>query len=291
MINLMIMPNKASEIDKLIENASALLLGIKDMSVNCLEIDFLELENISNTMHKRNKKVFVSLNKNIHNPDLKLLEIILKKCKELKIDGILYYDVAILNLNHKLSLDLPLVWSAEHLVTNYHTINYWAKFGASYAFLANEITKEEIFEITENTNIPLIVQGFGYLPMYISRRHAISNYLNYFKLSSNTESYYLYKEDKKYPILERKFGTEIYSNFILNAIEESLEYKENKIEYILLSGFQIEEGKFERVIELFTTVTENNKESYKEEIDSMFSNTSQGFLYKETIYQVKKNEK
>lgn len=291
MTKLMIIPNSIDEINDLIEDVDSLLIGISGMSVNCLEIDLSELDKLANTIHTKNKKIFISLNKNMHNSDLKLLENILNKCKGLNVDGIFYYDVAILNLNHKLSLDLPLVWSAEHLVTNYHTINYWAKFGISYAFLANEITKEEIFEIKNSTNIPLIVQGFGYLPMYVSRRHAINNYLNYFNLNTNSKRFYLWKEDKTYPIVERKFGTEIYSNFILNAIEECLEYKNNEIEYILLSGFQIEGNKYKRIIELFNTVTKDNKESYKKEIETMFSNTSQGFLYKETIYQVKKNEK
>ena len=33
-----------------------------------------------------------------------------------------------------------------------------------------------------------------------------------------------------------------------------------------------------------------NKEEQKNLIDSLFSNTGNGFLYKETVYQVKKNE-
>lgn len=291
MTKLMIMPNNINELNELIDIVDSLLVGIKGMSVNCVEIDLPKLDELSKTIHAKDKKIFLSLNKNMHNHDLKLLESILKKCRELNIDGIFYYDVAILNLNHKLSLDLPLVWSAEHLVTNYHTINYWTKFGISYAFLANEITKEEIFEIKNSTNVPLIVQGFGYLPMYVSRRHAISNYLNYFKLNTKSKSFCLWKEEKTYPIVEREYGTEIYSNFILNAIEEYLEYKNNGIEYVLLSGFLIDKEKYRRIIELFNTVTLENKESYEKEIEFMFSNTSKGFLYKETIYQVKKNEK
>jgi collagenase-like PrtC family protease len=268
----------------------SILIGIKGMSVNCLDIDLSNLDELCNNIHSNNKKIFISLNKNMHNPDLEILEFLLKKCKELNIDGIFYYDVAILNLNHKLSLDLPLVWSAEHLVTNQYTINYWAKFGISYAFLSNEITKDEIFEISDNTKISLIVQVFGYLPMYVSKRHAISNYLNYFELENSSDDFYIFKEGNQYPILEKEIGTEIYSNFILNSIDECLEYKERNIEYILLSGFQVDPEKFRRIIELFKTVKEGNKLSYKEEIEKMFPNTGQGFLYKETIYQVKRNE-
>lgn len=291
MSKILIMPNKKTEIDSLISKADALLVGISNLSVNCLDIELDELNDLVYKVHGQNKEIFISLNKNLHNQDLKIIEQILIKCKELKIDGIFYYDVAILNLNHKLSLDLPLIWSAEHLVTNYYTINYWAKFDISSAFLSNEITKDEIFEISNNTNIPLIVQSFGYLPMYVSKRHAISNYLKYFNLSNHSNNYYLIKEGKKYPIVEKKIGTEIYSNFILSSLEESIEYNEKGIEYIFLSGFQIEENKFSRVIEIFKTVTIENLEKYKQELEDMFLNLSKGFLYKETVYQVKKNEK
>ena len=40
---------------------------------------------------------------------------------------------------------------------------------------------------------------------------------------------------------------------------------------------------------MFKNVNDSNKEEYKEKIDSMLD-TYLGFLYKETIYKVKKND-
>lgn len=291
MTKLIAMPNEINEIDNLISAVDAVLFGIENMSVNCIDIEEKELESLVKKIKAAGKEIFVSLNKNMHNKDLKSAEKILKKCSKLHVDGILYCDVAILQLCHKLSLDLPLVWSAEHLVTNYHTINYWQRFNISHVFLSNEITKEEILDIKKNVTIPVIVQCFGYLPMYVSKRLAVTNYLRFFKLKTSAKKFYLFKEDKTYPIVERDIGTEIYSAYILNAICEYLIYKDNKIDYVLLSGFEIEVDKFIRVIELFKTVDDSNKESYKLEIEHMFENSSQGFLHTETIYQVKKNEK
>jgi len=291
MTKLIAMPNEINEIDEILVAVDAIVFGIRDMSVNFIDIELIELEPLVKKIKSAGKEVFVSLNKNMHNKDLKLVEKILKKCKKLKVDGILYYDVAILQLCHKLSLDLPLVWSAEHLVTNYHTINYWHKFNISYAFLSNEITADEVLDIKKNVTIPIIVQGFGYLPMYVSKRLAITNYLKFFKLKTSAKKFYLVKEEKKYPIVERDIGTEIYSGDILDAICEYLIYKHNKIDYVLLSGFGIEKDKFLRVIDLFKTVDDTNKETYRLEIENMFDNSSQGFLHTETIYQVKKNEK
>ena len=288
MAKLMVIPNSYSDVDKLIDCVDAIALGIRDLSVNFLEIDLSDLSELVETVHSKSKKIFISLNKNMHNSNLDTVKNVLTICEDLKVDGIFYCDVAVLTMCKKMNLKLPLIWNAEHLATNYNTINYWSKFGISYAFLSNEITKKEIDEISDNTSIPLIVQGFGYVPMYVSKRHAIDNYLKHFNLNTNSKSFYIFKEEKQYPILERKDNTEIYSYFILNAISE---YVDSDLEYVLLNGFKIEIEQFMEVINLFKTVTNDNKEELKERIDSMFDNTDLGFLYKEAIYQVKKNDK
>ena len=288
MPKIMAVPSCFTDIEKIIDSADAIVVGIENLSVNFLEVKFSDIPNLSEKVHSKSKKIFISINKNMHNHNLDDVEKVLKKCEELMIDGIFYCDVAVLNIHRKLSLTIPLVWNAEHLATNYNTINYWAKNGISYAFLSNEITLDEIIEIKKNVTIPLIAQAFGYIPMYVSKRHAIDNYLKHFDLSTSSKDFYIFKEEKKYPILERKDNTEIYSYFILNAI---VEYADSDIDYVLLNGFKIDSDKFIEVIDMFKMVTKENSLDYKERIDSMFNNTGLCFLYKEAIYQVKKNEK
>ena len=288
MAKLLVIPNSYNDIERLIDCTDAIVIGIRNLSVNFLEVDIEKIPSLVKTVHSKSKKIFISLNKNMHNSNLKEVEDILVKCSELKVDGIFYYDVSVLSIRNRLNLELSLVWSAEHLATNYNTINYWAKEGISYAFLSNEITIHEIDEISKNVSIPLIAQVFGYIPMYVSKRHAIDNYLKHFNLNRNSKEFYIFKEEKKYPILERFDNTEIYSHFILNAI---VEYMDMNVEYILLNGFKIGIDKFLEVINLFRTVTNDNKLELKERIDSMFDNTDLGFLHKEAIYQVKKSDK
>ncbi len=288
MAKLMVIPNCYEDITNIIGHVDSIAVGLRDLSVNFLELDLEQIEHILIDIHNQNKKLFVSLNKNMHNNDLENVRKALIKFEELRIDGIFYCDVGVLNIHRELKLQIPLVWSAEHLATNYNTINYWSKFNLSYVFLSNEITKEEVTVIKEHSKIPLIVQAFGYVPMYISKRHAIKNYLEHFKLKTDSKDFYIYKEEKKYPILERKDNTEIYSYFILNAIEE---YGTMDVAYILLNGFKINIQLFLQVIDLFNNVNEKNKDEFKNKIDQLFDNTDLGFIYKEAIYQVKKNEK
>ena len=136
-----------------------------------------------------------------------------------------------------------------------------------------------------------IAQVFGYIPMYVSKRKAIQNYLNHFQLKTDSKRFSLLKEGKEYPILERKIGTEIYSSFLLNAIEEYLEYQHHNMEYAFINGFLIPATKLSKVIRCFKTVNADNIEKKKEELNHLFKNMDKGFLYQETVYQVKKNEK
>lgn len=290
MTKILVMPNHKQDIEEVLAYADAILLGIENFSVNFTEISINELEKIVEIIKSRQKEIFISINRNLHNGDLKDIENILKKCEELNVDGIFYTDVAVYQIHHRLMLGLPLIWSAEHLATNQFTIEYWKDHGIQGVFLSNEITKEEILDIKKEVGFPCFVQVFGYIPMYVSKRHAIDNYLRHFQIDTKSKEFFLYKEEKEYPILERKHGTEIYTSFILNACYEYLEYQNNKIEYAFISGFKIPLEKFKQVLSYFREIDELNKEEQKKKIEELFPNTGIGFLYKETVYQVKKNE-
>lgn len=290
MTKILVMPNHKQDIEEILSYADAILLGIENFSVNFTEISINELEKIVEMVKNKQKEIFLSLNRNLHNGDLKDIENILKQCEQLKVDGIFYTDVAVYQIHHRLMLDLPLIWSAEHLATNQFTIEYWKNHGIRGVFLSNEITKEEILEIKREVDVSCFVQVFGYIPMYVSKRHAIDNYLKHFQITTNSKEFFLYKEGNEYPILERKNGTEIYTSFILNACCEYLEYQKNKIEYAFLSGFKVPLEKFKKVLSCFREIEESNKEEQKKKIEALFPNTGIGFLYKETVYQVKKNE-
>lgn len=286
MSKIITIPCSVNEIEKTKNNVDGFIIGIKDMCVNtnfCIDITELDLLNTI-----KNKEIFISLNKNMHNGDLDKLKDILIKLNDYNIKGILYYDVGLLNIYRKLNLKYDLVWAQEHLTTNYNTINYWNSFGVNYSYISSDITEEEINKITNNCNSKLMITLFGYLPMFVSKRHIVKNYLEYFKLEDESNINYMEKENKVYPLIDNNIGTQVYSNNILNGIKTSLNIN---IDYIVLNSFNIELNKFIRVVELFNNVNKTNVEEYSNKIDEMFINTDTGFLNTKTIYRVKKNEK
>ena len=284
-MKLLIMPKSIDQIESLIEDIDGVIVGIKDLSINQPAYFTLdEIKKINEIIKNNGKEIFVSLNKNMFNKDLEILEYTLLQLDNLKLNGILYYDIAIVNFKKNLKLVTPLVWNQEHLTTNYLTSNFWYEYGAKYTMLSSEITLDEINEIALNANAKTMVPIFGYLPMFVSRRHLVRNYLDTFKIKDDSNINYIEKENKIYAIIDSNDGTIAYSNKCLNGINETLKLN---VDYIVLNSFNINNATFKRVVSMYNIANESNVQEFKEEIDKMLD-TDTGFLYKETVYEVKK---
>ena len=282
--------NDINQLKKVIDKVDGCIVGIDNMNViNGINIDINSINDIVSIIG--NKELFISLNKNIFNNDLDNLKEILIELNNYNIAGVLYSDVCFINLKNELGLNYDLIWSQEHLTTNYETINYWCSFNVAGAYLSSDITISEIIDISKNTNTKLMVNIFGYLPMFVSKRHIVSNYLDYFNLCDNSNINYIYKSGNTYPIVDNNVGTTVYSSNILNGINEYYNLYNNGIDYIVLNGFNIDDDKFSKVIDIYNELNVDNILKCNKKINDMFKNIDSGFLYKETVSRVKRNEK
>ena len=280
-MKLILIPNSIDNILNLHNKVDGFILPIKDLSVNYnYYIDINELDDIMPKL--KDKDVFISLNKNMHNKDLKILKETLLKLEKYDIKGIIYYDVALVNMKKELNLKNDLVWGAEHLVNNYGTINYWHQEGVNYAYLSSEITKNEILEIKKNTNSKLMMNIFGYVPIFTSKRNLVNNYLETFDKEKISNIYYMYKEGVTYPLMDTSNGTTTYSGFILNGVKE---YFDLDLDYYVINSFLIDD--IEAILDIFNEINESNLEKCYQKLNNLIGNTDDGFLHKETIYKVK----
>ena len=249
----------------------------------CVNMNYC-IEDLSILSSLCDKEIFIALNKNLHNNDLERVKELLLELNNYNIKGVLYADVGLLNIARSLNLNYDLVWSKEHASTNVNTINYWNKEGAKYAYVSSDITEEEIINISKNSKSKLLVNMFGYLPMFVSKRHIVKNYLEYFNLSDNSNINYIEKENKIYPIIDNNIGTVCYSNNILNGINS---YLNINVEYIVLNSLLIDLDSFIIVINCFKNVNKDNIGEMNKKIESLFSNIDTAFLNRKTIYKVK----
>lgn len=273
--------------NKEFKNANAFLFGLKDFSTYEEEITLEDLQSFSN------KKVFLSLDKNMFNKDLKSVENTLSKIDNYNVQGILFYDLSVLSIAKRLNIKTPLIWAQSFLVTNYKTCNYYEKEGTSGALISSLITHDEIVEICSNTNFDIFVNGFGYQMMALSKRHLISNYFDYINEQNDKEINYMIEKEDKYPTTEQEIGTKIYTKDVLNSIRYINELKKAGVKYLILDSFMIEDDIFEKVSKLYErAVKEELKDeeliSMEKEIKELIPNSSTMFLDKKTVYKVKR---
>lgn len=285
-MKLLITPNSIKQVKELINEIDGIIVGLDGLCINMpYNFSYDEIKELIKLCNTNNKEIFISLNKNMFNKDLEYLKHTLLELEKEKINGILYYDIALVNFKEELNLKNDLVWNQEHLTTNYLTSNYWNEHGAKYAYLSSDITLDEINEIKKNVKSKIMVTLFGYLPMFVSRRHLVKNYLDTFNLKDDSKINYIEKENKVYQIIDTEDGTVAYSEKVLNGINEVLKMD---ADYIVLNSLNIDEEVFKKVVMMYKNVNINNVNKYNDEINSMLE-TDLGFLYKETIYRVKKN--
>ncbi len=269
-------------------NVDAYIVGIDLLSVNFFA---MTLDEVITLINKTDKDIYIALNKNMSNNDLPLLEGTLKTLNKYQIKGIFYADVSLIPITKRLHINIPLIWANEHLTTNYGTMNYWHKFKVKGTFISNDITLIEIMDILKKYKGFKIVQVFGYLPMYVSKRHAIKNYLTYFNLQTKSHQFKLFKEDKYYPIIDNDIGTIILSSNVLCDLMGFCKLKQNDLDIALINGYGFSADIINKVLTIFNSVNDNNAEKLQSQLISTISNIDSGFWYRKTIYKVKKNEK
>ncbi len=267
---------KINKDEELMYPADGYILGINEFSwlfekrYNIEEIKKIKEE-------KKNKEIFVSFNRIIFNNELQDYKNQLLEIDKLGLNGIIVGDVAALTYDLKTDIILDQL----HLNNSYYTINHYQNNGLKGVLLTNDITKNEIEEIKNNTNVLLFKQVFGYPHLSTSNRKLVTNYLSHFKLLGNS-SFYEIKENNSnnvYKIIEDEFGSHILGDKILNLLGEDL-----NIDYEIIDGYLIDNVK--DVLNVFI----NGDVSKKELIDETY-NADTGFINKKTIYKVKKDER
>lgn len=286
-----VIPQSIEQIQDLINLSDGFIIGIQNLSVNLpCYFTIAQLKQIIELCGNYNKYIFVSINKNIHNSQLAELTDNLKILSNLPINGVIFYDIAIVNLNKKLDLKLNLIWHQEHLVTNYYTINYWHQNGVYGSYLSSELTMEEISKIKNKTNCPLMMNVFGFIPMFTSKRPLVKNYLSKFNLEDDSKINYLEKESNIYPIVSDEVTT-VYSNNILNLVQEIDTLSMLEIDYFIFNSFNIPDDIFKEIMVLFEKINKENKKEIFDKINMLLNyKIDTGFLYKNTVYKVKKND-
>ena len=266
MSNLVVIPSNKEDINKILnKDIKGIILGIKSLSIYPLELD---IDSIIDIKNNTNKKVYVIINKMIHNNDLDIVRNVLNKINNSNIDGIIFYDLGVFNIIKKMNINKELILSMEHLNASINSHLFYKKRGITGSIVTNDITYKEVLDIKSNTNMNIFYTVYGYLPIFYSRRSLITNYFKYIDKENNSDRYYIYNDNMKYMVIEHSYGTIIYSPLVnmINEID-----KLNNIDNLII------DLSYNNNIDII------DKYLNKEHLD----NTYTGFFDKKTIYKLR----
>ena len=271
------------------DKVDGLILSLKDYAVQ--SPIYYTVEEIKKIREENsNVELFININKNLINNDIEPLKELLLELDKLNINGIFYYDLAILKLKKELNLKTDLVWSQTHMVNNYKTCNYYHSKGVKYALLGKEITLEEIIEILKKTTIIPMVEVVGLPSVAFSKRKLITNF--YKDINKEPKEVLDVVEkvtNSTYELTEDNNGTSFFLKEVINGTSVIKKLYDNNLQYIIMRGYGLEEELFSELIHDTKEYISNSCKdtSYITKYEKLGNNTN--FFFKKTIYMVKKN--
>ena len=225
---------------KIIENikCDGLILALNNYAVE--SVVYFDLDEIKE-IKKSNLEIFVKVNRNFFNEDIDGLKEVLKELDNIGINGVFFYDLAVLQIKKELDLKLPLIWNQTHMVNNYRTCDYYYSKGVEYALLGKEITLDEIKEIIEKSKISCMVEVISIPSVAFSKRKLVTNY--YKDLGKDGDKNLLVKEKVTgdfYKVIEDNYGTCFYLNKITNGTSVIKDLYDVNCPYIILREYGID---------------------------------------------------
>ena len=211
-----------------------------------------------------NEKKYVLINQVLDNNKIDGLKEILPK---LKVDGFIFEDIGLINVFKELDVNGQKILFMNHFNCNYESVNIWLDYVDS-VFISNELTYDELKEITSKSKKEIVLHLFGYNQIMYSKRKLLSNYYKYnnkdIKLKNNIKDK---ASDIKFNVIEDENGTVFLSNNVFDG--RRLLDLDNVLYYYLNTSF-IEK---EDVIKFIKGEDINNSDF--------------GFLDTKTIYKLK----
>ena len=270
MSKLVVSGNSKEHLLELIKkDIDGVILSIDGLAVN--DSFYIEVDELDNIDFK-NKEVFISLNKLMHNSDLDKLRTVMNKLKDKNV-FILFYDMAVYKIAKEYNMTDKLVICQDHLNASILSNKFYYDRGIKGSFITSDITHDELLEIKNNTDMKIMFLVYGYGPIFYSRRYLITNYLKYIDKENNGNNYAIISDTGiEYPIDEEEYGTTVYTSEIINLISKIDELKD--IDYIVMRSNKIDDGEFSKMVDKFIN---------KEKIDDTYL----GFYDMKTIYRVK----
>ncbi len=285
-----------SDINKLNKYTRGNIDGLLFGGPLCLRFSYTlkEIENINAYCLKEKLKRYVVIDAFISENDRVVINDYLEFLKRLDVDGIYFTDLGVINIANSMGLANKLIYDPDTLLTNSLDVNFFTRQGIG-TVLARELSFEEVENIVKHNPDKCDMQVFGHLKMSYSKRQFMTNYFKYIGKEAdvlNKRTIRLVEENRNYklPIIEDKYGTRIYSDYVLLMYKQYLDLKPYLKRAIVDDMFIDKHELTLAVLRDYKRVSKMNVDFLGENIIGLYNNISfsDGYLANKTS-KVKEN--
>lgn len=226
------------------------------LRANATNFSLNDIKTAAEFAHSLGKKVYLTLNIVFHNEDMDGVFEYIDDVVKCGIDAFIISDPFLISYIKNKYNDVEVHLSTQNSTTNYEAVKFFKKQGVDRVVLARELSKDEIREIIDKTNIDIEVFIHGAMCTCFSGRCSLSNYVtnrdaNRGGCSQVCRFSFKSSEDKEFTMATKDLNM---ANHISDLI--SIGVKSLKIE-----------GRMRSIYYLATVVS-----SYRKIIDSYYDN-------------------
>jgi len=215
--------------------------------------------------HDNHFKVWLRVDKLYSEDELDALKEYLDYLVSIKVDAVLYTDMAVKVLLEK--QDIKIIYAPETLLTNIYDVQICLK-EADYCVISKDITLDDVYKIVDQ-NKRCFIRIHGPILISYSARRFISSYLDKYD-QEYLDGYYLKEEsrDEYLPIIERKDGSWLYG-FNLESFKEINEMKKHQFEGFIIDNMLSEDTETISVLKKYVDIINGNSQVDYEHEDKM----------------------
>ncbi|MDD5696570.1 MAG: U32 family peptidase [Candidatus Pacebacteria bacterium] len=156
--------------------ADAVYFGVNDLSLRARAgIKLKDLSAFVKACHSCGIKAYLTVNSVVYNKDLIKAEKIVREAKKAKVDALIVWDFAVVEIAKKIKV--PFIVSTQANVSNWKAALFWKKLGAKRIVLAREMSLRQIKELKKKVKIEIETFVHGAMCLAISGRCILSSYL------------------------------------------------------------------------------------------------------------------
>ncbi len=198
--------------------ADAIYMGVGKLNQRALKSNFTieDVKEIRKITQDAGVKQYIVMNSIVFEDDLPWVNETLEQLKEVGVDAVIGWDMAVLSKSIELGLETHLSTMAS--VSNTQAAKFYERLGVKRIVPAREVKLEGLLELKNKTNLEIEIFIHGAMCMAVSGRCFLSH--DVFETSGNRgECYQVCRHEFDVKIVSKNTGTEFFlgSDYVLSA--------------------------------------------------------------------------